>query len=200
MYDPMKDKQIGVPEVIEKWGVPPEKMIDLQALTGDSVDNVPGVPGIGPKTAAQLLEQFGDLDTLLARAAEIKQDKRRQSIIDNADKARISRDLVRLKDDVPVADALDDFALQPPNGPKLISFLKAMEFTTLTRRVAEATGAEPADIEASEIVVQRGAEAHGPDVGSGAAPPARPGRRILARAGSARQAAPRSTRSPASRA
>jgi DNA polymerase-1 len=170
MYDPMKDKQIGVPEVVEKWGVPPEKMIDLQALTGDSVDNVPGVPGIGPKTAAQLLEQFGDLDTLLARAAEIKQDKRRQSIIDNADKARISRDLVRLKDDVPVADALSDFALQPPNGPKLISFLKAMEFTSLTRRVAEATGAEPADIEASEIVVQRGAEAHGPDVGSGAAP------------------------------
>jgi DNA polymerase-1 len=94
MYDPMKDKQIGVPEVIEKWGVPPEKMIDLQALTGDSVDNVPGVPGIGPKTAAQLLEQFGDLDTLLARAGEIKQEKRRQSIIDNADKARISRELV----------------------------------------------------------------------------------------------------------
>ena len=94
MYDPMKDRQIGIPEVIEKWGVPPEKMIDLQALTGDSVDNVPGVPGIGPKTAAQLLEQFGDLDTLLARAGEIKQDKRRQSIIDNADKARISRELV----------------------------------------------------------------------------------------------------------
>jgi len=79
MYDPMKDRRIGVAEVVEKWGVPPEKMIDLQALTGDSVDNVPGVPGIGPKTAAQLLEQFGDLDTLLARAAEIKQDKRRQS-------------------------------------------------------------------------------------------------------------------------
>ena len=91
MYDPMKDRQIGIPEVIEKWGVPPEKMIDLQALTGDSVDNVPGVPGIGPKTAAQLLEQFGTLDALLERAAEIKQDKRRQSIIDNADKARISR-------------------------------------------------------------------------------------------------------------
>jgi len=168
MYDPMKDRQIGIPEVIEKWGVPPEKMIDLQALTGDSVDNVPGVPGIGPKTAAQLLEQFGDLDTLLARAGEIKQDKRRQSIIDNADKARISRELVTLKFDVPVADALEDFVLQPPNGPKLISFLKAMEFSSLTRRVAEATGADPAEIEPAEVVVQTADEAHGPDVGAGA--------------------------------
>ncbi|WP_394888810.1 DNA polymerase I [Mesorhizobium sp. AaZ16] len=167
MYDPMKDRQIGVPEVIEKWGVPPAKMIDLQALTGDSVDNVPGVPGIGPKTAAQLIEQFGDLDTLLARAGEIKQDKRRQSIIDNAEKARISRELVRLKNDVPLVDGLDDFALQPPNGPKLISFLKALEFSSLTRRVAEATGAEPNEIEAARIIVQTGAEAHGPDVGAG---------------------------------
>ena len=100
MYDPMKDRQIGIPEVIEKWGVPPEKMIDLQALTGDSVDNVPGVPGIGPKTAAQLLDMFGSLDVLLERAGEIKQEKRRLSIIENADKARISRELVRLKDDV----------------------------------------------------------------------------------------------------
>src|SRR5690606_5639867 len=81
MYDPMKDRHIGVPEVIEKWGVPPEKMIDLQALTGDSIDNVPGVPGIGPKTAAQLLEEYGDLDTLLARASEIKQQKRRENLI-----------------------------------------------------------------------------------------------------------------------
>jgi DNA polymerase-1 len=170
MYDPMKDRQIGVPEVIEKWGVPPEKMIDLQALTGDSVDNVPGVPGIGPKTAAQLIEQFGDLDTLLARAGEIKQDKRRQSIIDNAEKARISRELVRLKNDVPLVDGLDDFALQPPNGPKLISFLKALEFSSLTRRVAEATGAEPNEIEAARITVQTGAEAHGPDVGAGVLP------------------------------
>jgi DNA polymerase-1 len=170
MYDPMKDRQIGVPEVIEKWGVPPEKMIDLQALTGDSVDNVPGVPGIGPKTAAQLIEQFGDLDALLARAGEIKQDKRRQSIIDNADKARISRELVRLKNDVPLVDGLDDFALQPPNGPKLISFLKALEFSSLTRRVAEATGAEPNEIEAARIIVQTGAEAHGPDVGAGVLP------------------------------
>ena len=167
MYDPMKDRQIGIPEVVEKWGVPPEKMIDLQALTGDSVDNVPGVPGIGPKTAAQLLEEYGDLDTVLARAAEIKQNKRRESIIENADKARISRELVRLKDDVPVAEGLDDFVLQPPNGPKLIGFLKAMEFSTLTRRVAEASGTEAAEIEPAAVEVERGEDAHGPDVGSG---------------------------------
>ncbi|MGB3386460.1 MAG: 5'-3' exonuclease H3TH domain-containing protein, partial [Pseudaminobacter sp.] len=169
MYDPMKDRQIGIPEVIEKWGVPPEKMIDLQALTGDSIDNVPGVPGIGPKTAALLLEQFGDLDTLLERAGEIKQEKRRLSIIDNAEKARISRELVKLKYDVPVTDGLDDFLLQPPNGPKLISFLKAMEFSSLTRRVAETTGTDPAEIEAGKVSVQTGAAARGPDLDAGMA-------------------------------
>jgi DNA polymerase I len=167
MYDPMKDRQIGIPEVIEKWGVPPEKMIDLQALTGDSVDNVPGVPGIGPKTAAQLLEQLGDLDALLARAGEIKQDKRRESIIANADKARISRQLVTLKNDVPVTDGLDDFVLHEPDGPKLIGFLKTMEFTSLTRRVAEATATEAGDVQAVTVTVERADTAHGPDVGSG---------------------------------
>ncbi|QPC90842.1 DNA polymerase I [Mesorhizobium sp. INR15] len=172
MYDPMKDRQISIPEVIEKWGVPPEKMIDLQALTGDSIDNVPGVPGIGPKTAAQLLEQFGDLDTLLARAGEIKQDKRRESIIANAEKARISRQLVTLKNDVPVTEGLDDFVLHAPDGPKLIGFLKTMEFTSLTRRVAEATGTEVGDVQAVTVAVERADTAHGPDVGSGA--PAKP--------------------------
>jgi DNA polymerase-1 len=167
MYDPMKDRQIAVAEVIEKWGVPPEKMIDLQALTGDSVDNVPGIPGIGPKTAAQLLEQFGDLDTLLARAGEIKQDKRRESIIANADKARISRQLVTLKTDVPVTEGLADFVLHAPDGPKLIGFLKTMEFTSLTRRVAEATGTEIGDVQAVTVTVERADTAHGPDVGSG---------------------------------
>ncbi|MDQ2704459.1 MAG: DNA polymerase I, partial [Pseudomonadota bacterium] len=167
MYDPMKDRQIGVPEVVEKWGVPPEKMIDLQAMMGDSVDNVPGVPGIGQKTAAQLLEQFGDLDTLLARAGEIKQEKRRQTIIDNADKARISRELVRLKNDVPMSEGLDELVLQQPDGPKLIAFLKTMEFTTLTRRVAEATGTDAAEITPAAIVVDT-ADIHGPDVGAGA--------------------------------
>ena len=171
MYDPMKDRQIGIPEVVEKWGVPPEKMIDLQALTGDSVDNVPGVPGIGPKTAALLLEQFGDLDTLLVRAGEIKQEKRREAIIANAEKARISRLLVTLKDDVPNVEPLEDFVLQPPNGPKLIAFLKALEFTTLTRRVAEASGTDAAEIEPATVKVEFGDAAHGPDVGSGGSLP-----------------------------
>ncbi len=173
MYDPMKDRQIGVAEVIEKWGVSPEKMIDLQAMMGDSVDNVPGVPGIGQKTAAQLLEQFGDLDTLLARAGEIKQEKRRQTIIDNADKARISRELVRLKNDVPLPEGLDDLVLQQPDGPKLIAFLKTMEFTTLTRRVAEATGTDAAEITPAPVVVDT-TDMHGPDVGAGAPRPETP--------------------------
>ncbi|WP_280986728.1 5'-3' exonuclease, partial [Hansschlegelia zhihuaiae] len=102
MLDPMKDKRIGPDEVFEKFGVRPEKMIDLQALAGDSVDNVPGVPGIGAKTAAQLLEEYGDLETLLARAHEIKQPKRRENLIANADLARISKRLVTLETDVPL--------------------------------------------------------------------------------------------------
>ena len=91
MYDTMKDKKIGRAEVIEKFGVPPEKVIEVQALIGDSTDNVPGVPGIGVKTAAQLIGEYGDLETLLARASEIKQEKRRQSLIENADNARLSK-------------------------------------------------------------------------------------------------------------
>ena len=96
----MKDKKIGIPEVIEKFGVPPEKVIEVQALIGDSTDNVPGVPGIGVKTAAQLISEYGDLETLLARAGEIKQAKRRQTLIDNAEKARLSKRLVTLDDNV----------------------------------------------------------------------------------------------------
>ncbi|MFK0162511.1 DNA polymerase I [Rhizobium sp. NPDC090279] len=164
MYDSMKDKQIGIPDVIEKWGVTPDKMIDLQAMTGDSVDNVPGIPGIGPKTAAQLLEEFGDLDTLLARAEEIKQQKRRENIIANAELARISRQLVTLRTDVPLELELDALVLEPQNGPKLIGFLKAMEFTSLTRRVADACDCDPATIEPSEVKVELADAAHGPDL------------------------------------
>ena len=98
MFDTMKDKKIGRAEVIEKFGVPPDKVIEVQALIGDSTDNVPGVPGIGVKTAAQLIGEYGDLETLLERAGEIKQDKRRQSLIENADKARLSKKLVTLDD------------------------------------------------------------------------------------------------------
>src|SRR3954449_10934397 len=102
MYDTMKDKKIGVAEVIEKFGVGPEKVIEVQALIGDSTDNVPGVPGIGVKTAAQLITEYGDLETLLSRAGEIKQDKRRQTLIDNAELARVSKKLVTLDQHVPL--------------------------------------------------------------------------------------------------
>ena len=164
MYDSMKDKQIGIPDVVEKWGVPPEKMIDLQALTGDSTDNVPGIPGIGPKTAAQLLEEFGDLDTLLARAGEIKQQKRRENLLEHAEQARISRQLVTLKKDTPVEVGPDEFHLEPQDGKKLIAFLKAMEFNALTRRAAEATGVDASEIAPARLKIEAVAEAHGPDL------------------------------------
>ncbi|MGE7370229.1 DNA polymerase I [Neorhizobium sp. NPDC001467] len=164
MYDSMKDKQISIPDVIEKWGVPPEKMVDLQALVGDSVDNVPGIPGIGPKTAAQLLEEFGDLDSLLARAGEIKQVKRRESIITFAEQARLSRQLVELRTDVPLDLDLGALVLEPQNGPKLIGFLKAMQFGTLTRRVAAACDCNADEIEPVEVTVEWGDAARGPDL------------------------------------
>ncbi|WP_425522934.1 DNA polymerase I [Bartonella apihabitans] len=167
MYDGMKDRPIGIAEVIEKWGVPPEKMIDLQSLTGDSTDNVPGVPGIGPKTAAQLLDEFGDLDTLLAHAGDIKQQKRRENIIEFADQARLARQLVTLKTDVPLETGLDGLLLEPTDGPRLIGFLKAMEFNSLTRRVAEATNCDAALIEPVELDVEWGKSAHGPDLEAG---------------------------------
>ena len=151
MYDTMKDKRIGIPEVIEKFGVPPEKVIEAQALIGDSTDNVPGVPGIGPKTAAQLLEEYGDLETLLARAGEIKQEKRRQTLIDNAELARISKRLVTLDQNVPLEVPVDELAVHEPDYKNLIAFLKSMEFSTLTRRVAEKSG-----IDANEIAANAG--------------------------------------------
>ncbi len=144
-------------------------MIDLQALTGDSTDNVPGIPGIGPKTAAQLLEEFGDLDTLLARAGEIKQVKRRENIIANAELARLSRELVTLKTDVPVEMPLDALDLHPQDGPRLVAFLKAMEFTTLTRRVAILTDTDAEAVEPASVPVEWGAAAHGPDLDKGEA-------------------------------
>ncbi len=148
MYDTMKDRRIGVAEVIEKFGVPPEKVVEVQALAGDSTDNVPGVPGIGIKTAAQLIAEYGDLETLLARAGEIKQPKRRESLIENAEKARISRQLVLLDDKVKLDVPLDELAVHEPDARKLIAFLKAMEFSTLTRRVAEYSQIDPSDVEA----------------------------------------------------
>ncbi|KAA5803799.1 DNA polymerase I [Alkalicaulis satelles] len=145
LLDPMKVRRIGREEVIEKFGVPPEKVIDVQALAGDSVDNVPGVPGIGIKTAAQLITEYGDLDTLLARAEEIKQPKRRESLIEHAENARLSRQLVTLKADTPTPAPLESFGAADPDGERLVGFLRAMEFRTLTRRIEEALGAGPAD-------------------------------------------------------
>src|SRR6201997_1767982 len=148
MYDTMKDRRIGIPEVIEKFGVPPDKMIEVQALIGDSTDNVPGVPGIGVKTAAQLIVEYGDLETLLERAGEIKQEKRRQALIDNAEAARMSKKLVTLDDRVAVEVPIDDLAVHEPDYKKLIAFLKAMQFNSLTRRVAEFSGVDAAEIDA----------------------------------------------------
>ncbi|WP_424984022.1 DNA polymerase I [Maritalea sp. S77] len=150
MLDTMKNKWISFDEVQEKFGCGPDKVIDIQSLAGDSVDNVPGVPGIGIKTAAQLIAEFGDLDTLLERAGEIKQNKRREKLIEFADQARISRDLVTLKADVPVEVPLDELARQPISASDVIPFLKAMEFTTITKRVASALEADADEIEADE--------------------------------------------------
>src|ERR1700726_2411007 len=147
MYDTMKDKRIGAAEVFEKFGVGPDKVIEVQALIGDSTDNVPGVPGIGVKTAAQLIGEYGDLETLLKRASEIKQDKRRQSLIENADTARLSKKLVTLDTHVNVDVPIGDLAVHEPDYKLLIAFLKAMEFNTLTRRVAEFSSIDVAEIE-----------------------------------------------------
>jgi len=147
MYDTMKDRRIGIPEVVEKFGVPPDKMIEVQALIGDSTDNVPGVPGIGVKTAAQLIGEYGDLETLLARAGEIKQEKRRQALIENAESARLSKKLVTLDAHVALEVPLADLAVHDPDYKRLIAFLKAMEFATLTRRVAEFSGIDAGEIE-----------------------------------------------------
>jgi DNA polymerase-1 len=144
MLDTVKDRKICAPEVFEKFGVTPDKVIDVQALCGDSVDNVPGVPGIGIKTAALLIQEYGDLETLLARAGEIKQPKRRESLIEHADKARLSKVLVTLKDDVPVAVPLEELGVADPEPAPLLAFLNEMEFRTLTNRVAQTLGSEEA--------------------------------------------------------
>jgi DNA polymerase-1 len=135
MLDPMKNRKIGPDEVIEKFGVRPDKVVDVQALCGDSVDNVPGIRGIGIKTAAELINQYGTLDELLARAAEIKQPKRRESLIEGAEMARISRELVRLKADVPLPMALDAFVKRAPDQEVLQAFLAQQGFRTLMNRL-----------------------------------------------------------------
>jgi DNA polymerase-1 len=140
MYDPMKDRRIGEDEVREKFGVEPGKVVEVQALAGDSTDNVPGVPGIGVKTAAELINQYGDLETLLAQAGGIRQKGRREKLLENADKARVSRQLVKLRDDAPVETPLDSFAAHDPEPETLLAFTRQMEFNSLTRRFGEALG------------------------------------------------------------
>jgi DNA polymerase-1 len=138
---------IGPVEVMDKFGVTPDKVIEVQALCGDAVDNVPGIPGIGIKTAAELINTYGDVETLLARAEEIKQPKRRETVIANAESARVSKRLVTLSREVPVELPLDVLAREPLEAKKLIPFLKALEFSTFTKRIATALDA---DIDAFE--------------------------------------------------
>jgi DNA polymerase-1 len=159
MYDPAsgeagakgsrEERRIGPEEVIAYFGVPPEKVVDVQALAGDSTDNVPGARGIGIKTAAQLINDYGDLETLLARAGEIKQPKRRETLTDPESVALIntSKQLVSLVCDVPLEVPIDELGLAQPDGPKLVAFFKAMEFSTITKRAAEAYGVEAAAVE-----------------------------------------------------
>ena len=142
MLDTMKNKRIARDEVLERFGVEPDKVVEVQALSGDATDNVPGVPGIGVKTAAELIREYGDLDTLLARAGEIKQPKRRERLTEFAEQARVSRELVRLKIDVPVDVEIERLGVQEPVSDDLIGFLRRMEFSTLTKRIAEKLGAE----------------------------------------------------------
>mgnify|MGYP006265578709 CR=1 FL=1 len=123
IYDPMKNKFINEEDIINKFGVKPEKVIDVQALAGDSSDNVPGVPGIGVKTAAELINNFGTLDNLLKNADKIKQNKRRETLINNSEKALISKRLVTLKNDVPVKDKVENFLLKEIDKDKLLSLI-----------------------------------------------------------------------------
>ena len=147
MFDAMKNRTIDRDGVFEKFGVFPERVVDVQALAGDSVDNVPGAPGIGVKTAALLINEFGDLETLLERAEEIKQPKRRETLINHADQIRLSKQLVTLDANTPLGFTLNDLAVRDPDPEVLLGFLKEMEFRTLTRRIADKLGVDAPVIE-----------------------------------------------------
>ncbi len=198
MYDPAsgdkakgsfrEERRIGPEEVVAYFGVPPDKVVDVQALAGDSTDNVPGAPGIGMKTAAQLIAEYGDLDRLLAQAGAIRQPKRRETLTDPAivERIRISQKLVKLVDDAPVETPLTALVLPSPDPVPLIAFLKAMEFNTITRRAAEVFEADVSAIEpeprlapggslASELLT-RFAEANAAEGGVAAAPLSRQAR------------------------
>ncbi len=152
LLDTMKNKRLGSAEVMEKFGVPPSKVVEVQALAGDSTDNVPGVRGIGIKTAAELINQYGDLETLLKRAGEIKQPKRRETLIENTENARISLRLVTLDQNSPIKESIESFGVREPEASPLIGFLKAMEFNSLTRRAASHFGIENPDLITADTV------------------------------------------------
>ena len=152
LLDTMKNKRLGQAEVMEKFGVPPSKVVEVQALAGDSTDNVPGVRGIGIKTAAELINQYGDLETLLKHAGEIKQPKRRETLIENAENARISMKLVTLDQNAPIKEGVESFGVREPEAAPLIGFLKAMEFNSLTRRAASHFGIENPDLITADAV------------------------------------------------
>ena len=143
MWDPMKKKPIGEAEVLEKFGVPPAKVIEVQALIGDSVDNVPGVPSIGPKTAAELINAYGDVEGVLANLANIKQPKRREVLTQHAEAARISRRLVELRHDVPLPTPVEAFDLVPLDNTALFAFLEAQNFTSLAKKMGAASAHAP---------------------------------------------------------
>ena len=158
LYDPMKNKVIGEKEVLEKFGVKPKQVIDVQSLAGDSSDNIPGVPGIGVKTAAELINKYKTLDTLLIKASEIPQNKRRETLLNNKDKALLSRKLVTLKDNVPVKDNSDDFILKEVNKESLFNFLREMEFNRLLSQAISFYGEDETsvrDSKAKEIKISR---------------------------------------------
>jgi DNA polymerase-1 len=153
LLDTMKNKRIGGADVMERFGVPPNKVAEVQALAGDSIDNVPGVPGVGVKTAAELLNTYGDLETLLARAGEIKQPKRRETILANVENARISLKLVTLDDNAKFSCPIDQMEIQQPEPIRLLGFLNALELTALAKRAASRLGIDdPDSIEASDPV------------------------------------------------
>lgn len=143
MWDPMKKKPIGEAEVLEKFGVSPAKVIEVQALIGDSVDNVPGVPSIGPKTAAELINAYGDVEGVLANLENIKQPKRREVLTQHAEAARISRQLVELRHDVPLPTPVEAFDLVPLDNTALFEFLEAQNFTSLAKKMGASSAHAP---------------------------------------------------------
>jgi DNA polymerase-1 len=170
LLDPIKQKPVREPEVLEKFGVTPDKVVEVQALAGDSTDNVPGVPGIGIKTASALINEYGDLESLLANAEKIKQPKRREALMGNAEMARISKRLVSLDADAPLPEPIADFVAKPPADHKLEHFLRAMGFRSLLARMGKLGEGNEAPHRGAPPVALRHAPTAGPVAPDLAAP------------------------------